>query len=117
MQLDHLALLIVKGAADAFQKIPSPIQMIDQGDPDAADMVLEGHIEEFHTSGGWTAIGIGKKNGVLAIKGEIRDRRTNEILVLITGRREFLKVQEAEAVAYTVGSEIAEQLIQQESRP
>jgi hypothetical protein len=91
--------------------------MIDQGDPDAADMVLEGHIEEFQTSGGWTAIGIGKNAGALVIKGAVRDRRTNEILVLISGRREFQKAVAVEAVAYNVGHEIAEQLIQQESRP
>jgi hypothetical protein len=116
-QLDHLALMMVKGASEAFQKNASPIQMIDEGDPNAADMVLEGHIEEFHTRGGWTAIGIGRKTGALVIKGEVRDRRTNEIVVLITGRREFRKVKEAETVAYNVGHEIAEQLVQPESRP
>jgi hypothetical protein len=80
-------------------------------------MVLEGHIEEFQTRGGWTAVGIGRKTGTLVIKGEVRDRRTNEILVLISDRREFQKAKEAEAVAYNVGHEIALQLIQQESRP
>ena len=116
-RLDRLALMIVKGASDTFQGISSPIQMIDQGDPDAADMVLEGRIEDFQTSGGWKALGIGRKDGVMVLKGEVRERLTNEILVLISGRREFREAKDADAVAYDVGHGIAEQLIQEESRP
>jgi|GEM_PF-2524655 len=115
-QLDHLALMMVKGASDMLKNNPSSIQMIDQGEPDTADMVLDGHIEDFHSRGGWTAMGIGKKAGVLLIKGEVQDRRTNDVLVLISGRKEFREAKEAEAVAYNIGQEIAEQLIQQESQ-
>jgi hypothetical protein len=116
-QLDHLALVMVKGASDMLKDSSSSIQMIDQGDPDTADMVLDGHIEDFHASGGWTTMGPGKKAGVLVIKAEVRDRRTNEILALISGRKEFRIAKEAEALAYSIGSEIAGQLIQPKSRP
>jgi hypothetical protein len=116
-QMDRLSLMIVKGASDAFQEGPSSIQVIDQGDPDAADMILEGHIEEFRSVRSRKPIGLGKIPGVVVIKAEVRARHTNEVLALISSRREFRDNRKVESLALDVGRQIAEQLIQQESRP
>jgi hypothetical protein len=114
--LDRLSLMILKGASEAFQGGSSSIQMIDQGDPDAADMVLDGHITEYR-SPRRKFTGIGKEPGVLAFEAELRGRRSDEVLARISGRREFLDNKKVEALAYDIGSAIAEQLIREGGRP
>jgi hypothetical protein len=115
--LDRLSLMIVKGASEALRGGSSLIQMIDQGDPNAADMVLDGHIEEFRSAKGGNLVGMGKRPGVVVIKAEVRARHTNAVLARISGRREFRDNKQTEPLALDVGRQIAVRLIEEEKRP
>ncbi len=108
--VDRLALMIVKGTADSFIEKKGVFSLITDGNIDNALYVIEGQVEEFDTGSWWKFIGIGKKNMTFKIKGEVRDRKTGDVVARITGFKAFRRVRDAEKVAYALGFSIGERV-------
>ncbi|MBF0122294.1 MAG: hypothetical protein HQL21_02655 [Candidatus Omnitrophica bacterium] len=107
-EVDRLALVIVKSAADALAYSPSTLRISTEEDLSGAVYVLDGRIEEFRLPSG---LALTRKNGVLRIKGELRRQDTGEVMALISGWKSFRKTQEVPQVASEIGQGIAEGLL------
>lgn len=110
-EVDRLALMIVKGAADAVNRAPSGLRVSTGDDLSGTKFVLDGHIEAFDTDVKWKWVGPGRGDITLKVKGELRDRATGEVVALIFGQKIFRKIKNADEAAYEIGQGIGEGLV------
>jgi len=105
--VDHLALVMVKGFADYMSENPGVFKLLTAEEAQYSRFVIEGRIDEFNTGGKFKKLGIGKKETTLKISGEIRDRKTGEIVARINGNKSFQNINEADQAAEDMGFLIA----------
>ncbi len=111
--LDRLALLVVKGASDVLSA-SSLFQILNGAESGQADLILEGRIEEFTAFAG-SFLGMGRKDGVIRIKAELRARRTGDVLAIVSSRDHFERNKNSDLIAYDIGRAIAQDLSKKES--
>ena len=109
--LDRIALSIVKGAADTFSRESSRLVYKVPDSAAEADFVLEGHIDQFQTSG-WGDRMLLKNKALIQIKGDLRKIRSQEVVALIYDQRETINdAKSLQLTTYSMGVDIARELI------
>ncbi|MBF0486123.1 MAG: hypothetical protein HQL16_06390 [Candidatus Omnitrophica bacterium] len=109
--LDRFALLIVKGTADAFSEDNSLFKFVMPQDSSRADMVLDGHIEEFRSPGSMDRL---MMNNIVSvrIKGNLLDVKTKEVIAVIDGHDTSRNNRkDIDKMAYDIGYAIGRELL------
>ena len=113
-ELDRMSLMMVKGAADAFNSVRTPWQIVTDENAEEASYVIDGRVEEYGRTRGEGRIPfLGKKTYTLKIRAEMRRVATGEIAAVIFGYKIFRYRKAGERAAYEIGERIAGELIKQ----
>ncbi|MBF0619958.1 MAG: hypothetical protein HQL19_07315 [Candidatus Omnitrophica bacterium] len=112
LQLDRMALFMVKGVSDALLEGASPLRLVAAEKSAEADLVLRGHIEEFSVAGGWKKVFFQKEQAVLVVRGELVSRATGDVVAVIYGRKKWrTDGHDTDQTAYQAGQDIGRKLL------
>lgn len=108
-QLDAVALMIVKGIADALQQSHAPFDVLTNDNAGSADLILEGFIEEYIDPGKLKKWVPQKKEIKIAVKAKLFDSRTKEPAIFFYHTKTAsLKNIKSLDLAYQLGEELGQ---------
>jgi hypothetical protein len=105
-ELDRLALVMVKGFAEAASR-GAIFELVSGDDAVHADILIKGHVEEYKVRGHF------KKTVTLKVRADVRDARNDDVIALVYAQRVCPKKQrDLELAFYEMGYSLAGRLSQ-----
>ena len=118
IQLDHIALMIVKGIADEVNQVQSPLRILTAENKDYADFLIQGHIVLLSEPHGLQKWSLGKKKKSLAVKGYMIDQKTRKKILLFSQQKEAsLKHESYDDLGWGIGSDIGKFILEGQRSP
>ena len=116
-ELDKLALMIIRGAAQTLENNATPYRILDAQNASQAQMVMQGYVLQRSRPGGWQRWFPGPKEILLKVEGRLTEGRTGALILhFIHQKRADLREKDEMALAEEIGRDIGKFLVRAEHR-
>src|SRR3989338_8212224 len=112
-ELDKIALMLVKGAAETFQENPAALKVLFPGEKSQADLFLQGHVTRLTKKSAGAKRWLGRASAPsLTVEGDLVERKTGKVVLhFVHGKKAQDKGEDHRALGWEIGKDIARFII------